>query len=85
MSRRRCQRPRSSTIRLAEERSWVEDLEDLGCWSAESRTAGLGERRHGLGELAAAGQVEALQDSPVDRGGDGEDVVGKVARRVADE
>lgn len=85
MSRRRCQRPRSSTIRLAEERSWVEDLEDLGCWSAESRTAGLGELRHCLGELATAGHVEALQDPPVDRRGDGENVVGKVAWRVTDE
>jgi hypothetical protein len=35
--------------------------------------------------LATAGQVEALQDSRVDRRGDGEHVVGEVARRVADE
>jgi len=63
---------------LVQQRSGIQDLEDLGVWVANDAEITAGQGGEELGELPAAGCVDALQESPVPEGGKR-----KVGRRPA--
>jgi hypothetical protein len=57
--------------RLVEERSGVNDLEDVGVGVADDGQIALGKGGQTLGQLPAAGGVDALEEAPVTAGRQG--------------